>query len=60
MKENKTTSVGVRLTKSQSQTLKSIVESGKAKTISSAIQYLIQQYTILGKYGFDTFTLEKY
>lgn len=49
MKENKTTSVGVRLTQSQSQTLKSIVESGKAKTIGSAIQYLIQQYTILGK-----------
>lgn len=49
MKENKTISVGVRLTSAQEQTLKSIVESGKAKSISSAIQYLIQQYAILGK-----------
>ncbi|EJG2382741.1 TPA: hypothetical protein ACK2W9_005450 [Klebsiella michiganensis] len=49
MKENKNVSVGVRLTTAQEEILQSIVESGKAKTISSAIQYLIQQYAILGK-----------
>ncbi|CTR89536.1 hypothetical protein ACY2UH_004448 [Escherichia coli] len=48
MKEKKTISVGVRLNPTQEEILKSLIECGKATTISSAIQYLIHQYAILG------------
>ncbi|WP_336983867.1 MULTISPECIES: hypothetical protein [unclassified Cedecea] len=49
MKEKKTISVGVRLSPAQEEILKSLIACGKATTMSSAIQYLIQQYAILGK-----------
>ncbi len=47
MKEKKTISVGVRLSPTQEEILKSLIMCGKATTMSSAIQYLIQQYGIL-------------
>ena len=47
MKEKKTISVGVRLSPTQEEILKSLIVCGKATTMSSAIQYLIQQYGIL-------------
>lgn len=47
MKEKKTINVGVRLSPTQEEILKSLIVCGKATTMSSAIQYLIQQYGIL-------------
>lgn len=46
-KNNKTQGVGVRLNENQKEALQLLVDSGKAKTISAAIQYLINQYIIL-------------
>lgn len=46
-KNNKTQGVGVRLNENQKEALQQLVGSGKAKTISAAIQYLINQYIIL-------------
>lgn len=46
MKENKTVSVGVRLSQSQNELLLKIVSEGKAKNVSAAIQYLINLYII--------------
>ncbi|MCW2478139.1 hypothetical protein [Candidatus Symbiopectobacterium sp. NZEC135] len=46
MKENKNISVGVRLTPLQKSALETLVMNGKAKNISSAIQYLINMHII--------------
>ncbi|WP_185874207.1 hypothetical protein [Enterobacter asburiae] len=46
MKENKTRGVGVRLNETQEAYLQKIITDGKAKTISSAIQYLINMSII--------------
>ncbi len=48
-KENKVKMVGVRLTETQAGLLDKLISTGKAKTPSSAIQYLINQYQILNK-----------
>jgi len=44
---NKTKQVNVRLTEDQIIVLQKIVETGKAKTQSAALVYLINQYSIL-------------
>lgn len=49
MKENKNTSFGIRLNDRQIELVDSLIEDGKAKTRSSAIQYLINQHIILGQ-----------
>lgn len=41
MKENKTRGVGVRLNETQEAYLQKLISDGKCRTISSAIQYLI-------------------
>jgi len=46
MKDSKTQYVGIRLTEDQMNALKQLIESGKAKNTSSAIQYLILQHMI--------------
>ncbi|HCU0431132.1 TPA: hypothetical protein OUE92_003334 [Serratia marcescens] len=46
MKEHK---VSVRLSEDQYKALQDIIADQKAKTQSAAIQYLINQYLILGK-----------
>ncbi|EHO3777905.1 MULTISPECIES: hypothetical protein [Enterobacteriaceae] len=48
MAEKKTISVGVRLSEVQNNLLLQLVQEGKAKTISQAIHYLINQQIILG------------
>ncbi|MEN3752518.1 hypothetical protein ABC733_06735 [Mangrovibacter sp. SLW1] len=47
-KDNKSISVGVRLTPTQAAVLQKMVDAGKAKTISAAIQYLINVQGIQG------------
>ena len=48
MKEQKTKSLGVRLTETQELILQRIIASGLAKNNSQAIQYLINLYGIKG------------
>ncbi|WP_187775392.1 hypothetical protein [Kosakonia radicincitans] len=48
MKEQKTERVTVRLSVSQEQFLQTLIAAGKAKNISSAIQYLITMAMIKG------------
>jgi len=48
-KENKTISVGVRLSETQVAAIKRmLIDTGRAKTQSAAIQYLITQMMIKG------------
>ena len=47
MKDQKTKGVGVRLSETQEETIKGIINKGLAKNTSAAIQYLINQYAIL-------------
>lgn len=47
MKETKQHQVGVKLNDVQVQLLEKLIQEGKAKTKASAIQYLINQYSIL-------------
>lgn len=47
MAEKKTVSVGVRLSEVQKNLLQQLIQEGKAKTISQAIHYLINQQIIL-------------
>ncbi|WP_212408473.1 hypothetical protein [Erwinia sp. E602] len=47
--ELKSKTITVRLTESQQEAVDSLISTGKAKTNASAIQYLINQYMILGK-----------
>ncbi|EPJ5332947.1 TPA: hypothetical protein ACJJXW_001537 [Enterobacter cloacae] len=49
MKEQKTRGVGVRLNETQEAHLQKLISDGKAKTISSAIQYLINLSMIKGE-----------
>ncbi|EPH0465584.1 hypothetical protein MMB85_004484 [Klebsiella quasipneumoniae] len=44
---NKTKQINVRLTEGQITSLLRIVDDGKAKTISEALVYIINQYSIL-------------
>ncbi len=48
MRENKEARITVRITATQQQVLHKMVESGKCNSIAAAIQYLINQYIILG------------
>ena len=47
MKEIKSHQVGVKLNDVQVKLLEKLIQEGKAKTKASAIQYLINQYSIL-------------
>lgn len=47
MKEIKSHPVSVKLKDAQVQLLEQLIKDGKAKTKASALQYLINQYTIL-------------
>ncbi len=47
MKELKSHPVSVKLNDTQMKILDELIEGGKAKTKASALQYLINQYTIL-------------
>ena len=47
MKEIKSHPVSVKLNDAQVQLLEQLIKDGKAKTKASALQYLINQYTIL-------------
>jgi hypothetical protein len=49
MKEKKINYVLVRLSDTQKTALQNIIDSGKAKSTSSAIQYLINSYMIKGE-----------
>lgn len=49
MKENKTRGVGVRLNGTQEAFLQKLISEGKAKSVSSAIQYLINLSIIKGE-----------
>lgn len=49
MKDKKEKQVNVRLSDPHIEALTNIVKEGKAKTISGALVYLVNQYTILGK-----------
>ena len=49
MKENKTISIGLRVTQFQVDLLDKIISEGKATTRSAAIHYLINQYGITSK-----------
>lgn len=44
---NKTQGVGVRINETQMAVLKKLIADGKAKNVSTAIQYLINQYAVL-------------
>lgn len=46
-KDVKNKSIGVRLNESQMEVLQKIKNEGKATSISTAIQYLINQWAIL-------------
>ncbi|GAB6015532.1 MAG: hypothetical protein Lm2023SU_18900 [Serratia ureilytica] len=48
MKEKKNTSFGIRLNDRQVEVLDDLINDGKAKTRSAAVQYIINQYIILG------------
>lgn len=48
-KENKELRVSVRLSETQKGYLETLIKEGKATTISNAMQYLINQYGILGR-----------
>ncbi|CAI1683785.1 Uncharacterised protein [Serratia liquefaciens] len=48
-KENKDLRVTVRLSETQKGYLECLINEGKASTISNAMQYLINQYAVLGK-----------
>lgn len=47
MKEIKSHPVSVKLNDAQVQLLEKLIQEGKAKTKASALQYLINQYSIL-------------
>lgn len=47
MKELKSHPVSVKLNDAQVQLLEKLIQEGKAKTKASALQYLINQYSIL-------------
>lgn len=47
MKELKSHPVSVKLNDTQVKLLEKLIQEGKAKTKASAIQYLINQYSIL-------------
>ncbi|WP_201251679.1 hypothetical protein [Pantoea sp. S62] len=47
MKENKTKQLSVRINATQEEALQRMVDSGAHKTIAAAVQYLINQQTIL-------------
>ncbi|CAI1548928.1 MULTISPECIES: hypothetical protein [Serratia] len=49
-KKNKNKQINVRLSDTQMQYLQQLVDSGKAKTQSGALVYLINQYAILGDF----------
>ncbi|WP_181574074.1 hypothetical protein [Enterobacter sp. 148H3] len=49
MKEQKTRGVGVRLNGTQEAFLQKLISEGKAKSVSSAIQYLINLSRIKGE-----------
>lgn len=49
MKTNKTRGVGVRLNEQQESYLIKLINDGKAKTVSGAIQYLINLQLIKGE-----------
>ncbi|HEF0074904.1 TPA: hypothetical protein R8G76_000119 [Citrobacter youngae] len=48
MKENKEYKITVRLNELQHGVLQDVINEGKAKTVSSALQYLLNQKVILG------------
>ncbi len=48
MKENKEYKVSARLNELQHNVLQSIIDEGKAKSMSTALQYLLNQQVILG------------
>lgn len=48
MKENKSISIGVRISEVQAELLDKLIKDGKAKNRSGAIHYLINQQQILG------------
>jgi hypothetical protein len=48
MKEQKSISVGLRISEKQREAIQKIIDEGKAKTISTAIKYLINLYMIKG------------
>ncbi|MEC9705556.1 hypothetical protein RCT18_15430 [Escherichia marmotae] len=47
MKENKSISIGVRVSEAQADVLDKLIAEGKAKTRSAAIHYLINQHAVL-------------
>lgn len=49
MKENKDVRIALRISTEQEKALQKLIDQGKAKNKSSAIQYLINQYSVLGK-----------
>jgi len=48
MKEKKNTSFGIRLNDRQVEVLDGLINDGKANTRSAAVQYILNQYIILG------------
>lgn len=49
MKTNKTVPVSIRITEEQKTALQTLVDGGRAKNISSAIQLLIDELRIKGQ-----------
>lgn len=49
MKENKSISIGVRISEVQAELLDKLIKDGKAKNRSGAIHYLINEKLILGE-----------
>lgn len=47
MKENKDKQINVRVNESHIEALNQIVQDGKAKSVSGALVYLVNQHTIL-------------
>lgn len=48
MNEKKNTSFGIRLNDRQVEVLDGLINDGKAKTRSAAVQFILNQYIILG------------
>ncbi|MFG0515142.1 hypothetical protein [Kluyvera intermedia] len=49
MKENKSISIGVRISEVQAELLDKLIKDGKAKNRSGVIHYLINEKLILGE-----------
>ncbi|TWD33395.1 hypothetical protein [Pantoea sp. SJZ147] len=48
MKEKKDRAIGLRITESQERFLQKLIQDGKAKNVSAAIQYLIALAMVKG------------